>query len=337
MRGAAAQSATTPDLSQLEMNTSKQSAPPDGASQRRSAGVISTITNKIRRRLHKVVQRLVPPAKQYRVQSKWPSSKPLVSVIIPCYNYGRFIAGAIESVRAQTLQRFEMIVIDDGSTDEYTQSVIRKLDYPRMRVVTQINQGLAETRNIGASLSEGKYLCYLDADDAIRPTYLEKTVRILESDESLGSCFSWVKCFGDADSIWKTEDLDPCTLRERVTASSHSVIRKDAWAAVREFNGSGFLSKYNGYFEDWVFWIDMIQCGYRGQVIREPLIQYRVHQQSLGATHKAGFRSMLEVLHNDRYSFFHDAAYCNSLTRRLRRRAYVLNPAINMQASDAVD
>jgi glycosyltransferase involved in cell wall biosynthesis len=108
-------------------------------------------------------------------------------------------------------------------------------------------------------MAAGKYICYLDADDFIEPTYLEKTLTVLESDESLGSCYSWVQCFGDSDSVWETQDLDPFFLRQYTLASSHSVIRKEAWKRVKEQNGSGFLTKYNGYFEDWVFWIDMVQ------------------------------------------------------------------------------
>ena len=203
---------------------------------------------------------------QRRQQTEWPADRPLVSVIIPCYNYGAFICEAIESVLDQTFQRLEILVIDDGSTEDFTKQVLRELEFPKTRVIHQTNQGLAETRNNGVKMAAGKYVCFLDADDLMAPTYLEKTLHLLESDESLGSCYSWVQCFGDSSSVWKTEDLDPYFLKKRNTASSHSVIRKEAWEKVRDANGAGFLSKYNGYFEDWVFWIDMLECGYRGVV-----------------------------------------------------------------------
>jgi glycosyltransferase involved in cell wall biosynthesis len=284
----------------------------------------------LERQLHKLYKKMQKIAREKKQQKEWPVEKPLVSVIIPCYNYGKFINGAIESVLAQTFQRFEIIVINDGSTDELTKDVLRNLCYEKTVTIHQENQGLSQARNNGAAMAAGKYICYLDADDFIKPTYLEKTLSVIESDESLGSCYSWVQCFGDVDSVWETEDLDPFFLRQYTTASSHSVIRKEAWERVKEQNGSGFLSKYDGYFEDWVFWIDMVQCGYRGQVIKEPLIRYRVHKGSLGATHKAGFDDMLKILHKDRKDFFYDRSYARELMKKLSKRIYITNNRVNL-------
>lgn len=279
---------------------------------------------------HRVSKKIKRTQCVSRQQVEWPAGKPLVSVIVPCYNYGIFIEGAIKSVLAQTFQRFEVLVINDGSTDELTRNVLNKLCYEKTKVIHQANQGLAQTRNNGAALAAGKYICYLDADDLIEPTYLEKTLSILESDESLGSCYTWVQCFGDVDSVWETQDLDPFFLRQYTVAPSHSVIRKEAWEKVRKWNRSGFLTKYDGYFEDWVFWIDMVQCGYWGRVVAEPLIRYRVHKASLGATHKPGFEKMLEILKEDRREFFYDRAYIKKLERNLNKRVYIENNRINL-------
>ena len=285
-----------------------------------------------KQRIHILFKRKQKITFRYKLQEKWPVERPLVSVIIPCHNYGKFINGAIESVLAQTFQRIEILVIDDGSTDEHTKNVLHNFDYEKTKIFYQVNQGLAKTRNTGAELAAGKYICYIDADDLIEPTYLEKALCILESDESLGSCYSWVQCFGDKDSVWKTEDMDPFFLRKYTVAPSHSVIRKEAWKRVKELNGSGFLTKYNGYFEDWVFWIDMVQCAFRGQVIREPLIRYRVHKTSLGATHKPGRDKMLAVLHEDRKEFFYNRSYRAKLEESLNKRIYIENCHINLSS-----
>jgi glycosyltransferase involved in cell wall biosynthesis len=269
---------------------------------------------------------------QTKNQEEWPVGKPLVTVVIPCYNYGLFIISAIESVLAQTFQRFEILVIDDGSTDELTKQILDELCFEKTKVIHQNNQGLAQTRNNGAAMAAGKYICFVDADDWIEPSYLEKTLCILESDESLGSCYSWVQCFGDHSSVWETDDLDPFFLRRRDTAPSHSVIRKEAWEEVKRQNGSGFLTKYNGYCEDWVFWIDMIDCGYRGQVIKEPLIRYRVHKNSLSAVHKPGYEKMLQILYEDRGLFFYDRSYRKQLEKKLNRRIYIVNNRINLDS-----
>jgi O-antigen biosynthesis protein len=288
---------------------------------------LGSFLERVAHELSKKVQR---PRVERKLQDVWPSNRPLVTVIIPCYNYGEFVRNAIDSVLAQSFKKFELIVLDDGSSDDLTLRVLRDIKCDKTKVLHQTNQGLADTRNNGALVATGKYICYLDADDTLEPTYLEKTVSALELDESLGSCYSWVKCFGESNSVWKTKDLHPFYLRQYTTAPSHSVIRKEAWEKVKSLNGSGFLTKYNGYFEDWVFWIDMVQCGFRGKVIPEPLIRYRVHKGSLGARHRAGFGSMLKILQSDRREFFDSRDYRRKISRIMNKRIFIDNHRVNL-------
>ena len=294
----------------------------------------SALMNRIRAylslRIYRLLMILHKPRPFTTTQEFWPVDRPLVSVIIPCYNYGRFLPGALESVLAQTFQRLEIIVINDGSTDEFTKQLLANLSYEKTRVVHQRNLGLAQTRNNGAALAEGKYVCFLDPDDFLEPTYLERTLSVLEADDSVGSCYSWVQCFGDRNSLWQTENLNPLVLAERDTAPSHSVIRKLAWEAVARLNGHGFLTKYNGYCEDWVFWIDMLQCGYRGVAVAEPLIRHRVHSASLSATHRPQYEYMLRVMRQDRRHFFYDRTFRRRLDRALNRRICIQNNRINL-------
>ncbi len=100
----------------------------------------------------------------------------LVSVIIPTYNYAHFISEALESVRAQTYRNLEIIVVDDGSTDETRQVVAR---FPEARYLHQNNQGIAAARNTGMRASRGDYLVFLDADDRLLPSALEAGVNSL--------------------------------------------------------------------------------------------------------------------------------------------------------------
>ena len=94
----------------------------------------------------------------------------LVSVVIPCYNQARFLSEAIESVLAQSYKDFEIVVIDDGSTDDTSKVAAR---YPAVRCIRQDNQGLAAARNTGLRRSRGSYLVFLDADDRLLPEALE--------------------------------------------------------------------------------------------------------------------------------------------------------------------
>src|SRR5918998_66000 len=107
-----------------------------------------------------------------------PSVAGLVSVVIPCYNQAHFLGEAIESVLAQSYPNFEIIVVDDGSTDD-TSEVAKR--YPKVRLVRQENQGLSAARNSGLARSEGEYVVFLDADDRLLPEALEAGLGCLEA------------------------------------------------------------------------------------------------------------------------------------------------------------
>ncbi|MCI5167028.1 MAG: glycosyltransferase family 2 protein, partial [Candidatus Electrothrix sp. GM3_4] len=111
---------------------------------------------------------------------------PRVSVVIPCYNQGSFIDETIHSVLAQTWQYFEIIVVNDGSTDPFTVNHLQQLNFPKTRVLHTENQGLSSARNNGIREAQGEYILPLDADDRIGPTYLEQAIRLLDADPELG-------------------------------------------------------------------------------------------------------------------------------------------------------
>jgi glycosyltransferase involved in cell wall biosynthesis len=105
--------------------------------------------------------------------------KPLVSVLIPAYNAGEWLADTLRSAAAQTWERKEIIVVDDGSTDR-TLSIARQFEGESFRVYTQANQGAAATRNTAFSLSKGDYIQWLDADDLLAPDKVARQMSVLE-------------------------------------------------------------------------------------------------------------------------------------------------------------
>jgi glycosyltransferase involved in cell wall biosynthesis len=104
----------------------------------------------------------------------------LVSVVIPCYNQAHFLSEAIESVLSQSYPRFEIVVVDDGSTDN-TSEVASSYPPEKVRLVRQENRGLSAARNAGLAESKGEYVVFLDADDRLLPDALEVGVRELEA------------------------------------------------------------------------------------------------------------------------------------------------------------
>jgi glycosyltransferase involved in cell wall biosynthesis len=101
-----------------------------------------------------------------------------VSVVIPCYNQAHFLVEAIQSILAQSYPRVEIVVVDDGSTDDTSDVAAR---YPEVRLVRQDNQGLSAARNAGLRESEGEYVVFLDADDRLLPEALEVGLECMEA------------------------------------------------------------------------------------------------------------------------------------------------------------
>jgi glycosyltransferase involved in cell wall biosynthesis len=216
-------------------------------------------------------------------QQTWPIDAPIASVVIPCYNYGAFVAEAVDSVLRQELQDTEIIVVDDGSTDEHTLEVLAHLDRPRTRVIHQPNRGLSEARNEGIRQAAGKYICCLDADDAMEPTYLEKAVALLEANGGVSFAYPWVRLFGDEERVWRTEPFDLRRLLRYNHVAASSVFSKDDWQAA-----GGFTAELRVGFEDWEFWIKLGALGKRGQLIPEVLLRQRRHGRTM--THEASDR-----------------------------------------------
>jgi len=104
------------------------------------------------------------------------SKKPLISVIVPAYNVEEYLAACLDSILRQTFSDYEIILINDGSTDRTAEIISQYSSNPRIRVHTQQNSGISVARNQGIKMSRGQYICYVDSDDIIAETYLEKLI-----------------------------------------------------------------------------------------------------------------------------------------------------------------
>jgi len=228
-----------------------------------------------------------------------------VTVIVPCYNLGRYVEEAIDSVLAQTFTDFEVIVVNDGSTDDHTNDVLRSLRRPRTTVLTTANQGLPAARNHAIERAKGKYICALDADDKLHPRFLEKTVSVLENDPSVTFVSTWVECFGLESWTWSQERCDfPKLLAECVVLTA-SPVRREAVEAVGGYDTERYLFGS----EDWDLWITLVERGHRGTIIPEVLFYYRQREGSMrraaerGDTRRRVWQSLLDK-HRDAYLRF---------------------------------
>lgn len=131
-------------------------------------------------------------------------ASPCVSVVIATYNYGRFLAEAIESVQRQTMNDLEIIVVDDGSTDE-TPQVLAAITDPRLRVRRVPNGGVCVARNTALEMARGEFVAFLDADDRWRPTKLERQTAMFKSEPSLGLVFTNMVRFNESGVFPETQ------------------------------------------------------------------------------------------------------------------------------------
>lgn len=200
---------------------------------------------------------------------------PKVSVIITCYNLGAYLEEAIESVRAQNYTDFELLVIDDGSTDAATIAVLDRLGSDaELRLIRTPNQGVARARNQCIEASTGLYILPLDADDRILPEYLARAVAVLEQCPEVGFVGCHYCTFGDREIEYTPASYQlPELLVENVVPIS-SLFRRECWS-----KAGGYCADLNG-MEDWDLWLSILGQGYAGAVVPKILFEYRVRQQS---------------------------------------------------------
>lgn len=217
-----------------------------------------------------------------RTNARWPDDRPLISVVIPCFNYGAYVETAIDSVLSQTWKDVEIIVVDGGSNDGTTVERLRALDKPRTTVHFRSGRHLVgDNRNFGIGLARGKYICCLDADDLLARTYLEKAVFLAEA-YAYDLVFPSVRCFGEKSDLWMVTDptIESCRVGNGI--STVGLFRRDAWEKVGGYRDWGLGAEHVP--EDWDFWLRLLGHGFRAKSIREPLMYYRVHGHGLTGT-----------------------------------------------------
>jgi len=208
----------------------------------------------------------------YPYASADPAAPPLVSILTAYHNTDESFVETARSLFAQSLQVWEWLIVDDGSTD--TQSLSRLADVassdPRIRVITQDNAGPAAARNRAFKHSVGRYVALLDSDDLLEPSYLEKCVWFLESHTEFGFCNAWTVNFGEEEFLWR---IGFERGKDHLKANSgpiFSVVRREAFQA-----SGGFDTSITFGHEDWDFWLALANAGYWGYTIREYLQWYR--------------------------------------------------------------
>lgn len=204
------------------------------------------------------------------------NTNPMVSVVMPCYNDGRYIQESVASVKAQTYPNVELIIIDDGSDDSDTIATLNALaKETNVQVLHATHVGPSAARNAAIREARGKYILPLDADDTIDPTYIEKAVNILESHKDTGVAYCEADLFGAQSGKWDlpTYSFESMLFDNIVFVTA--LFSKADWEKV-----GGFNENMKAGMEDYDFWLSILGEGKKIEQIPEVLFHYRIKDSS---------------------------------------------------------
>jgi glycosyltransferase involved in cell wall biosynthesis len=206
------------------------------------------------------------------------STTDLLSVVIPYFNMSKYIEDALRSVFASTWKNIEVIVVNDGSTENDAVKNLNELKimFP-VRVIHRPNYGLAETRNYGAEVANGEFLAFLDADDRVENTYYEKAIRILKQKGNVFFVGTWVRYFENSNKVWASFTPQPPYALVHNPVNSSALIYKRV-----AFLTGGLNDQKTDYgLEDYESVVNMLHHGFNGVVLPEVLFNYRVRSGSM--------------------------------------------------------
>ncbi len=226
---------------------------------------------------------------------------PRISVLLPCFNDGAWIDEALDSVFAQTFADFEIVVVDDGSTDAETIQKLQSLQKPRTTVFRTENRGLPAARNYAAARACGELFCALDSDDRLAPEWFERALGVLDTRPEIAFVSHWLETFGDQQWVWTPERCDLPALLARNTINGAALVRRAAFEAV-----DGYEESMRDGCEDWDFWLRIVEQGFEGVIVPEVLFYYRRRADSMSRvmTDDRGYPRPLVTLlrrHADHY------------------------------------
>jgi len=212
--------------------------------------------------------------------------QPLVSVIIPTYNAASYIREAVDSALAQTYQNFEVIVVDDGSTDNTAEVLAPYIKEKKIIYIHQENKGLPAARNTAIKASHGEFVALLDSDDIFLPNKLERQVSYLMQHPECGVCYCEFTHFYEENpkklfrlnyKYYSGDDVFPNLLRMNFIGPLGVVLRRSEMDRVGLFNETYRRS------EDWEYWLRLARHGVRFEHLPEVLAKYRMRKTSMSS------------------------------------------------------
>jgi glycosyltransferase involved in cell wall biosynthesis len=203
----------------------------------------------------------------------------LISVIIPTYNRENFIKETIDSVLNQTYKNIEILIVDDGSTDN-TREIIESINDPRIIYIYQDNTGASASRNTGIKNAKGEYVAFLDSDDSWLPDKLEKQIKFIQNNPQIDICGGWILQFDEkSNKIWKLysepSDIKAYNLFNNPLFQTTVLLKKEVLYEYNVFYNPEYKSS-----NDYDFFSRLLEFA-EPYNIPEILAKYRTHYNQL--------------------------------------------------------
>jgi glycosyltransferase involved in cell wall biosynthesis len=196
-----------------------------------------------------------------------------VTAVVPCFDYGAFLEEAVESLLGQEGGAPEVIVVDDGSTDQHTLEVLGRLP-DEVRVIRQGNAGAAAARNAGLALAETPLVLVLDADDRLAPGALEALRAGLAAAPAASFAYGHQRFFGAMGGVMRFPPYDPYRLLYRHLIGPTALMRREL------IDDTGGYDATFALYEDWELWVNALAHGHRGVRVDAVTHEYRRHRGS---------------------------------------------------------
>jgi glycosyltransferase involved in cell wall biosynthesis len=226
-----------------------------------------------------------------------------VSVVISCFNYGRYLAAAISSVKNQEGGAARVIVVDDGSTEETTKISLGKIERdPDVKLVRQANAGASAARNTGLRLVSTPYAMVLDADDLLPPNAIRMLRAVLDADPRVGYAYGHIQFFGNWSGVMRMPNFDPWRLLFRHIVGPTALMRREVIDAT-----GGYDAEF-AHYEDWEIWLHALSAGWPGRQVDFPGLLQRKHGPSKFAGDRASYRASYAKLRRKHSSLYGDLA-----------------------------
>ena len=214
---------------------------------------------------------------------------PLISIVITYYSYADYLLEAVASIKAQTYDNFEVIVVDDGSPEKHVCEMnFGELGFPLKVVTHETNKGLPEARNTGVKHASGDYLVVLDSDDLIEPTFLQDCMSELQATGADG-VYCHMRLFGSRDYVWKGE-ISLVSLLAGEPGPVTFLMKRKVFESVGGYNQLLTLNS------DHEFWVAAMAEGMQFARLEKPLFKYRKHEISMSCENRDQWWQSIPVL-----------------------------------------